>query len=209
MTDQLLEVLRVADPARNMPPTSSATREAMRERILAAGPDEREGQPLIPTRDLHTRRRLLVAVAVMLIAVIPSGGWVYVSYFGDRVTVVDEFRAAQHHMPLPPGVAWETPYLPADVTYGSQYGFIAAWHQCTTAWLREWMAAHEAGDDARERAAIVAVERQVSLMPLHERGDLEEVGGFDASYVDYMSSLVEEMKQGDPSAVENYFQANP
>lgn len=209
MTDPILEVLRAVDPARSMPPAPSATREAIRARIRDTEHEGRMGCPLVTSRGPRTHRRMFVAVAAVLVAVIPLGGWAYISYFMNRETVVDEFRAAQREMSLPPGVAWETPDLPADVTYGGRYGFMEAWQQSTNAWLREWIAAHEAGDRVRERAAVTAVERQVSLMPLHKRGDPEEVGGFDITCVQQMQGLVEKMKQGDLSAVEYYLELNP
>jgi len=53
------------------------------------------------------------------------------------------------------------------------------------------------------------VERQVNLMPLHKDGDPEEAGGFDRGSVDYLETLIEKMKQGDLSAIEQDLQANP
>lgn len=209
MTDQLLEALTAIDPARYMPPASSVIREAIREGVLAATIDDRPARPLVGSRDSRTRRPSIVAVTAMLALLIPLGGWVYVSYFSNRQTVVDEFRAAQQEMPLPAGVAGVIPDLPANASYGSGFGFITAWNQSTHAWLTEWVTAHKAGDHARERAAITAMEHQVDLMPLHKEGDTEQVGGFDQQSVDFTKALVEKMKQGEPADIEQYLRTNP
>lgn len=209
MTDQLLEVLRAADPARRMPPVSSATREAIREGILAAGTDGRQRSLLAASHGSNTRRPRMMAAAAILVVLIPLGGWAYVSHFSGRQAVVDEFRAAQQQMPLPAGAAGAMPDLPADASFGSKSGFIAAWSRSTRAWLEEWLAAHKAGDHAREQAAITAVERQVDLMPLHKDGDPEETGGFDQGSIDYMKALIVKMKRGEPADIEHDLQVNP
>lgn len=208
MTDQLLEVLRTVDPARTMPADADVAREVIRERILATTVAGTQDRPADAARGVHTRRRMLVVIAAALIAVIPLGGWTYYSYFTDRATVLREFRSAQPEMPLPAGATWTTPDLPNDAVYGSKYGYIEAWTQSTHAWMREWLTAHDAGDSAREQEAIAAIERQIGLQPLHRDGDPEEAGGFDQSAVDHMQSLLDQMKAGDATAIEEYLQVH-
>jgi hypothetical protein len=210
MTDRLIGTIRAADPARTMPPLSSWTREATRESILANAADDRQARRSAVPRSSRVRRLTLVAfAAAILVVAIPTGAWAYFSYFSDRQTVVDEFYAAQQEMPLPAGAAWTQPDLPADAVFGSRLGYIAAWGQSSNAWLREWAAAHDARDVTREQTAVGAVERLISLMPLHKDGDPEEAGGFVKESVTFFRNLVDKAKHGDFSAIEEYLQTNP
>jgi hypothetical protein len=210
MTDQLTATIRTADPACTMPPVSSAVREATRESILATGAEGRQGCLLVATRGSRSRRLVLVAVAAALLVVaIPAGAWAYFSYFNDRPTVMDEFHAAQQQMPLPAGATWTEPDLPADAVFGSRTGYIAAWGQSWNAWLREWVAAHNAGDLTRQQGAAAAVQRLITLIPLHNDGDPEEAGGFVKESVTFFQNMVDKAKQGDFSAIEESLQANP
>ena len=129
----------------------------------------------------------------------------YDAHYG---AVRDECHAAQQQMPLPAGATWKEPDLPADAVYGSRAGYIAAWAQSTDAWMREWVAAHDAGNASREQAAIAAVDRQISLMPLHKDGDPEEAGGFVEESLIYFQALVGKAKQGDFSGIREHLQAN-
>lgn len=210
MNDHVIETLRAADPARSMPAESVAAREATRDSILASrGQTAQQVRALPAPRSSRARRLAVVALAAALIVVvIPTAAWAYFSYFGDKQTVLDEYQAAQKQMPLPAGATWNEPDLPADSLYGSRFGFIAAWAQSTDAWLSEWVAAHEAGDTAREQDAVAAVDRQISLMPLHKDGDPEEAGGFVKESVTFFQGLVARAKAGDFSGVEEYLQAN-
>ena len=210
MSDQLIETLRAADPARRMPAESAAAREATRESVLASRADTAPRAHSLPAPRSALRRRLVVVAlaAALLIVVIPSAAWAYFSYFGDRETVLDEYHAAQKQMSLPAGATWKEPDLPADAVYGSRAGYIAAWAQSTDAWLREWVAARDAGDASRQQDAITAVDRQISLMPLHKDGDPEEAGGFVKESLTYFQGLVDKAKQGDFWGIEEYLQAN-
>jgi hypothetical protein len=84
-------------------------------------------------------------------------------------------------------------------------GCIAAAFCCP---LSEWVAAHDARDTARKQAAIAAVERQITLMPLHKGGDPEEAGGFVKESTTFFQGLVDRAKHGDMSGIEEYLQAN-
>ncbi len=210
MTDQLIGTIRAVDPARTMPPASSAAREATRESILATPADDRQSRPLAGPRGSRSRRLALVAVAAALLVVaIPAGAWAYFSYFNDRPTVMAEFHAAQQQMPLPSGATWTEPDLPADAVFGSRLGYIAAWGQSWNAWLREWVGAHDVGDLSRQQAAAAAVQRLITLMPIHKDGDPEEAGGFVKESVTFLQNIVDKARQGDFSAIEEYLQANP
>ncbi len=210
MTDRLMATIAAADPARTMPPASPAVREATREAILRSEPVSERRQASAPPRSSRGRQVARVAlVAALLAVVLPTAAWAYFSYLTDRPTALNEFHAAQQRMPLPAGATWTEPDLPADAVFGSKFGFIAAWGQSTNAWLREWVAAHDAKDTAREQAAIAAVERQIRLMPLHRDGDPEEAGGFVKESVTYFKELVDRAKQGDMSGIEEYLRANP
>ncbi len=210
MTDQLTATIRAADPARTMPPASSAVREATRQRVLATAAEDRQRRPLAAPHGSRTRRLALVAVAAALLVVaIPAGAWAYFSYFNDRPAVMDEFHAAQQQMPLPAGATWTDPDLPANAIFGSRLGYIAAWGQSWNAWLREWVAAHDAGDLTRQQAAAAAVQRLITLVPLHKDGDPEEAGGFVKESVAFFQSMVDKAKQGDFSAIEESLQSNP
>jgi hypothetical protein len=208
MNDHVIDTLRAADPALRMPAEAAAGREATRESILQS--DVRTGRAHAAPRTARSRRVLMVALAAaLLLVVIPSAAWAYFSYFNDKQTVLDEFQAAQKEMPLPAGVAWTQPDLPDDAVFGSRLGFIAAWGESTDAWMRELVAGHKAGDPAREKAAIAALERQVSLMPVHKDGDPEEAGGFVKESVTFFQGMIDKAKQGELNAVEEYLQANP
>jgi hypothetical protein len=210
MTDHIIETIAAADPARRMPPASSAVREATRATVLRSDNARAVRAEPGARRTSRGRRVVMVALAAaLLVVVIPTAAWAYFSYFTDRETVLDEYRVAQQQMPLPAGATWTEPDLPADAVFGSKLGFIAAWGQATDAWLREWVAAHDVEDSAREQAAMIAIKRQITLMPIHKDGDPEEAGGFVQESVTFFQGMVDRAKQGDFSGIEEYLQANP
>jgi hypothetical protein len=228
MNDRPIERLKDIDPARYMPATDSAMREATRQRVLATALEGRVAargsghesrmEYARTERDMaersHNPRRVrrgvvLAVIAVLLLLVAPAtGAWAYFTYFSGPETVMDEFRQAQKDMPLPDGVEWVEPDLPADALYGSKMGFIAAWSQAFDAWLGEWVAAHDAGDTAREQTAIAAAEHLIGLAPVHKEGDPEEAGGFVQQSIAWMQGMVDRGKQGDLSGIEEYLAAN-
>jgi hypothetical protein len=211
MTDRLIEQLRAVDPALRMPPEATSVRETTREGILNSGPGPLSRTSHSRPTSTRARRGLVVAVAsVLLVLAVPAAGaWAYFTYFTGPETVMDEFHAAQEDMLLPAGAQWVEPNLPDGAVFGSRLGFIAAWGQATNAWLREWVAAHAAQDDAREQAAIASVERMISIAPVHKDGDPEEAGGFVKESIDYFKGMVEAARAGDFSGIEDYLQANP
>jgi hypothetical protein len=210
MTDTVIERLRSVDPARQMPTASEAAVEATRERIVTSPVDTESARSRQAARRPRGRRALVVALALALVVVVlpAAGAWAYFSYFMDRPTAIDEFHAAEGQMPLPAGAAWVEPSLPEDAVYGSHLGFIAAWGQATNAWLREWVAADEAGDGPRVQAAIAAVQRLIQIAPVHKDGDPEEAGGFVKESIAFFQGMVDRGKQGDFSTIKEYLAAN-
>lgn len=211
MTDELIGKIRAVDPAVHMPPDAHAVREATRERILQSSPDA----PARGSRAKHSptraRRGLAIAMAsaLLVLAVPAAGAWAYFTYFTGSDTAMEEFHAAQKDIELPAGAQWAEPNLPDDAVYGSKTGLIAAVSQAMRAWFQEWIAAHEAGDAARQQAAIVAVENLIALAPVHREGDPEEAGGFDEGSMRYFNDIVNQARQGDFSGIEDYLSVNP
>jgi hypothetical protein len=211
MSDELIGRIRAIDPVLRMPPVTNSVREATRESVL-------ESNLYVPARGARTRRTptrarrgLLVALAsaLLIVAVPATGAWAYFTYFTGPETVMDEFHQAQKDMPLPAGAQWTEPSLPDNAVYGSKLGLIAAWGQATNAWFREWIAADEAKDAERAQAAIGAVERLISMAPIHRDGDPEEAGGFVKESIIFFNGIVDRAKQGDFSGIQDYLGANP
>jgi hypothetical protein len=211
MSDELIGRIRALDPALHMPPVIDSVREATRESILGSSLDVPAHGALTRRTPTRARRGLLIAVAsaLLVLAVPAAGAWAYFSYFSGPETVMDEFHAAQKEMPLPAGAQWTEPSLPDNAVYGSKLGFIAAWGQATNAWFREWIAADDAKDAEREQVAIAAVERLISMAPVHRDGDPEEAGGFVKESIIFFNGMVDRAKQGDFSGIQEYLGANP
>ena len=210
MTDPSIEQIKAVDPALHMPVGATSVCEATRKMILASSPDPATSRSRVRPAP-RTRRRLALALAsVLIFVVVPAAGaWAYLSYFSGPETVMDEFHAAQQDIALPAGIEWVEPDLPADAVYGSKTGLIAAVSQATSAWFREWAAAHAALDAEREAAASSAIEDLIAMTPVHREGDPEEAGGFDEGSIRYLNDIVERAKQGDFSGIEQYLGSNP
>jgi hypothetical protein len=212
MTDHVVEVLRAVDPARRMPLEESHTnREAIRESILASQVKTRGERGQKRPRLARSRRfRVVTLAAAVLVVVISSGAWASFSYISkDSKTVLEDFQAAQAEFSLPPGAHWTEPNLPSDSSYGEMEGWFTAWLQSSKAWLREWIAAHDANSRSREQAAGAAMDRLVSIMPAIKEGASENgPGGFDQNGIDLFHKMVAMAKQGDFSLIKQYLEAN-
>ena len=195
-----VSLLRTADPAVALAPDPDL-RERTRAFVLA--------QPRVVPGRTRGRRRVLVAVASIVAALVVAGaGWTaYSSLVTGPEPARDEFHATTRLLTLPPGAQWREPAY-GDALYGRHAGRLDAVFQATCAWFDEWSAAAVADDAARVARAEAAVARVRSLMPLHRAGDPEEAGGFDAASLAWFDRIVREARGGDLAGVDAYRRAN-
>jgi hypothetical protein len=191
------ELLRHADPARELQPASAQARERVRQAIVA------EPVPA-PSRRAPKRRTRLVLVAAALALIVSAGAWGVYNTLDSPETVHSEFEDATKTIPLPPGVAWGDPNLDENGWYGQRAGLMHALYQAECAWLRYW----DEGDAAQKAEALAGFRHVRALMPLHPEGASEDVGGYDAGTLRFFDQMIAEAARGDGTDVRQFLRAN-
>jgi hypothetical protein len=216
MNADVLDLLRAADPAEDMPETVAVDRERLRKSIIASSAEElRRGWLRRP------RRRVLLAAIVVGTIVLLGVTAVYAAKViapplpplappatpdpGTLMTarqVHAEYRLWTHKIELPPGVKWRRERLGkggqgSGDTYGGNAGAMDAitWAWC--AWGREWIAAAKVHDEVRIAAAANALERLRSAMPEWHEGMSENQGGWDSGELWVFDVAIADAKRGD------------
>jgi hypothetical protein len=219
MTADLLDALRAADPAADLPDTPAADRERLRRAVIA-GETRSSGQGL-----RRSRYGLVLAAALAAAALLLGGTVVYatravpppiapaptptVDTLMTAKQVRAEYRLWTQKLPLPQGVQWRKERLGhggegSGDMYGGNTGVMDAITWAICAWSREWVAAADAEDEVRIGAAAEALERIVNVMPEWHEGMSENQGGWDSAAIDSFKGAVEAAKQGDLTGVRQF-----
>ena len=204
MNADILDTLRAADPAQDMPETEADDREQLRRAIVATPVDPRRR----PRRE-RTRRRLVTVVAVGGALIILCGGAVYattvmlpaipespVPVFRTYEQVRGDYYAWTKKIPLPPGVKWpKFGMRRRNSTYGEAQGAIDAQQIATGLWARECIAAIKAGNAQRAATAIDWLANFRDNMPNH-KGLSENQAGYNQNDIDSLSTAIAAAKEG-------------
>ena len=202
MNADVLDLLRAADPAANMPETTTDERERLRRAIVATPLDSRRR----PSRR-HARPRLVLVAGIAGGLILMGGGGVYAATVllpalpkgpqpdANAKHWRDEFNAWTHKIPLPPGAHWRGIGIPANT--GSYVGAGAqdALYQAMGWWSFEWIAATKAGDAPRAAVAEGWVTRLWALVLVDNSGD-QSIPGTDIDSKAYGDATIAEAKAG-------------
>ena len=215
MNADVLDLLRAADPAEDMPATAAADRERLRQTILANSADgPKRGWLRRPRRPVVLAAMAIGALLLLCGTVVYAGRAVVTQPPLDPAPTPDpgtlmtarqvhaEYRLWTHKIELPPGVKWRREQLPTSSdgngdTYGGNTGVMDAitWAWC--AWGREWIAAAKAHDEARIAAAANALDHLRSVMPEWHEGMTENQGGWDSGELWVFDVAIADAKRGD------------
>jgi hypothetical protein len=146
--DSTLLRLRRANPVPNPPLLDAGDVFA---RITASAPD-----PRLRRRSSYSRRVLVVALALLLMALLASTAFAISSWLGDTVkpdVTKQEYREAQAELSLPPGSHWPAFRVEANSVTGRGAGGGHAVLVAQNAWECYWLDAIRTRDTAAQRRA--------------------------------------------------------
>ena len=202
MSADVLDLLRAADPAANMPETTTDEREQLRRAMVAT--------PLDPRRRLprrHGRPRVILVASIAGGLILMGGGGVYAATVlleplpkGPQPPINvgqwrNEFNAWKHKIPLPPGAHWRGIRIPANTGSYRGAGAQDAVYQAMGWWIFEWIAANKAGDAPRATVAEGWVTRLWALVLVNTSGD-QSIPGTDIDSKAYGDAAFAEAKAG-------------
>ena len=199
MSENLIERLRYADPARRARPLT----DERRARLLAASAARRD-QPNPRLGRAHRRApRRAVLLASMLPLTCAGVGTASVILFGQSGRQVrDDYAAVTRHVPLPRGYRWpgadasDTVDGVRAVYAGRNTALMHATLQATCAWWDAWLRAHAPRDAAGMHAALAGHDEVIALIPRHRPTDSEDAGGADASWFAAERELAADTRAG-------------
>jgi hypothetical protein len=152
-TDPAFDRLRSAN---RFAPVSSVDAEALFDRITIALPARR----LRTSSRRYSRRALVPAVALALVAVLASTALALSGWIGDVIgasEVNSEFADAQSELRLPPGYVWPTLTFPTDSVTSRGAGGSYAVNMAQSAWECYWVQSIRHHDTAGEQRAQAAL----------------------------------------------------
>jgi hypothetical protein len=120
-------------------------------RITAFEPD-----PRLRKRGARRRRVLVVAIALLVMALLASTAFAISGWLGDAVkpdATMQEYRAAQKELTLPPGSTWPPLHVQANSVTGRGAGGGHAVLIAQNAWECYWVRAIHDGDTAAQARA--------------------------------------------------------
>ena len=214
MSPDILDRLRDADPAANLPQTTPDARERLRRAIVAAESDD----PARAARRRRRRRFVLIAVAGGAIILLGATAVYAETYLLDPIAKgpnapmsAEEWRAEYetwtHEISLPPGAHWRGFRNPDHAGTSRGAGHLDAVFEAMGHWTREWIAATEAGDAPRAAVAENRVVRLRATIPTITDEDTakaygtlygtESLAGVDENGADYFDDAIAKAKAGD------------
>jgi hypothetical protein len=200
----LARLLRAHDPARSLAPADAGALESLRRAIVSS--------PLIAADSRKTRlprRRVLAVALVMALALVfTATGWGIYSIFHTAAEVRHDFNGEAAKIELPPGATWHQPNLDDNAIYGGRAAQMQALSQATCAWIAYWVDGYRSHDVAQMQAGFHGFERVRAAMPLHHEGESEDVGGYDASSLQWFDRILAQERAGNPRPAEQHLKAN-
>lgn len=153
MTDHTMNRLCAANP---FAAGTAVDADALFGTIVLAPPD----RPVARTRRRHSRRLVLVLVAVLavggILAVGTASGWF--SHIITGPTVQAEYAAAQKQLTMPPGYDWPPLNWPSNSVTSQGAGGSFAVNIDQDAWECYWVDSIHSGDVAAQQKAHAALD---------------------------------------------------
>ena len=153
MTDHTMNRLCAANP---FAAGTAVDADALFGTIVLAPPD----RPVARTRRRHSRRLVLVLVAVLavggILAVGTASGWF--SHIITGPTVQAEYAAAQKQLTMPPGYDWPPLNWPSNSVTSQGAGGSFAVNIDQDAWECYWVGAIHSGDATAQQRARTALD---------------------------------------------------
>jgi hypothetical protein len=200
----LARLLSAHDPAKNLAPLDAGALESLRRAIVSSPPVAVDAR-----RTRLPRRRALVFALVMVLALVfTATGWGIYSIFHTAAEVRHDFSGEAAKIELPPGATWHRPKLDDNSLYGGRTAQMQALSQATCAWIAYWVDGYRSHDTAQMQAAFHGFERVRAVMPVHHEGESEDVGGYDASSLQWFDGILAQERAGNPHPAEQHLKAN-
>jgi hypothetical protein len=200
----LARLLSAHDPAKNLAPLDAGALESLRRAIVSSPPVAVDAR-----RTRLPRRRALVFALVMVLALVfTATGWGIYSIFHTAAEVRHDFSGEAAKIELPPGATWHRPKLDDNSLYGGRTAQMQALSQATCAWIAYWVDGYRSHDTAQMQAAFHCFERVRAVMPVHHEGESEDVGGYDASSLQWFDGILAQERAGNPHPAEQHLKAN-
>jgi hypothetical protein len=195
------DLLRDADPARDLPPIGEIEAERLRLAIV--------GSPRRPVRRRSRAPRLALVAALLAIVLGAAGFTAYKVAFETSMPaqVQDWFVEVRDRVPLPPGATWHRPNLDRNGVYAGRSQRVAlmeAINQAQCAWFSYW----DEGGTGQKAYAIDGMRAIRKLMPLVPDGAMEDEGGFPQQSLDAYDGWVAAAAAGDGTGIRRFLIAN-
>ena len=214
MSPDILNRLRDADPAANMPETTADDREQLRRAIIATPLDNQDR----PARQRPRHRVALFATVGGAVILLGGTGVYAATYLLDPVAKGPmaplsaeqqraDYETWTHEISLPPGAEWRAFRSPHDASTSHLPSHLDVVFEAMGHWTRAWIAATEAGDAPGADGAEAWVDRLRATVPTITDEDTakaygspygtESLMGVDENGADYLDDAIAEAKAGD------------
>jgi hypothetical protein len=200
----LVRLLSVHDPAKSLTPLDAGALESLRQAIVSS--------PLSAANARKTRmprrRALVVALSTVLALLFTATGWGIYSIFHTAAEVRHDFSGEAAKIELPPGATWHQPKLDDNSVYGGRAAQMHVLSQATCAWIAYWVDGYRSHDTAQMQAGLHGFERVRAVMPVHHEGESEDVGGYDASSLQWFDGILGQERAGNPTRAAQHLKVN-